>query len=231
MSSTDKASVTPSKRTVQSKPKKVSAGSADKSSVKTNLRDEVIAYRKDLILKAACDAFYEHGYHDCTVDMIAERLSGTKAIVYYYFTDKHSILYELYKRALDEAQYLIHRAATENDDARAKLAAIARSYATWVIGNTRVVGVYWREIQSLSEEARAAVLAEQKKIDDAIAQVIREGVASGAFQSSDVQTTARSIAGMITFTYVWWRNDKRLSAEAAADLYAQMALRVVGVLD
>ena len=230
MTTNAKVPVTLRKKPLQTKTKRAAKG-VDKRLANINLRDELVAYRKDRILRAACDSFYEHGYHDCTVDMIAERLSGTKAIVYYYFPDKHSILYEIYRWALEEVQYLIHRAATENDDARAKLAEIARNYAMWVINNTRVVGVYWREVQSLSSEARDAVLAEQKNIDNILARVIQEGVSNGVFQMPDVQTAARAITGMITFTYVWWRDDKRLSPEAAADFYAQMALRVAGVLD
>jgi len=228
MSTNLKASSTSGKKPGRTAQKRAPAKKTGKAWEGTSLRDEVVAYRKDRILQAACDAFYEHGYHDCTVDMIAERLSGSKAIVYYYFSDKHSILYEIYRRALDEAQALIRKAAADNDGPSAKLAAIARSYATWVIDNTRVVGVYWREVQSLSSEARAAVAAEQKKIDDFIAQVIREGEAGGTFQVSDVQTTSRAITGMITFTYTWWRGDKRLSREDAAESYAQMALRLAG---
>lgn len=179
----------------------------------------------------ACDAIYEHGYHDCTVDMIAEKLSGSKAIVYYYFPDKHSILYGIYCRALDEALAMIKAAAAENDRPSTKLASIARSYAGWVIDNTRLVGVYWREIQSLTNEARAAVFAQQKLIDDIVAQVIRDGVNQETFHVSDVQTTARAINGMITFTYTWWRGDKRLTRAETAEHYAQMALRLAGASD
>src|SRR5437764_9671054 len=110
-----------------------------------SMRDEVTALRKDLILRAAADAFFEHGYHDCTVDMIAERLSGTKAIVYYYFDDKHSILEEIFRRALRDAQEQIRKAIDQGRDPRSKLAAFARLYAAWVVDNQRVVGVIWRE--------------------------------------------------------------------------------------
>jgi AcrR family transcriptional regulator len=194
-----------------------------------SMREEVAAYRKDLIVRAASDAFFEHGYHDCTVDMIAERLSGTKAIVYYYFADKHAILEEIYARALAEAQALILQAMEEGGDAQEKLAAFARFYAAWVIDNQRVVGIFWREERSLSSDARAAVAREQKKIDDLVAQIIREGLAEGQFRVQDVQTTARAISGMISFTFTWWRNDRRLSRDEAAEFYARMALRIVGI--
>jgi len=195
----------------------------------SSMREEVTAYRKDLIVRAACDAFFEHGYHDCTVDMIAERLSGTKAIVYYYFPDKHSILAEIYARALAEAQALIRQAMEEGKDAAGKLAAFARLYALWVIDNQRVVGIFWREERSLSPQARSAVAVEQKKMDDLVAQIIREGVAKGHFRVQDVQTTARAISGMVSFTYTWWRDDRRLSREDAAECYADMALRLAGI--
>jgi AcrR family transcriptional regulator len=193
-----------------------------------NLREEVVAYRKDLILRAAVDAFFEHGYHDCTVDMIAERLSGTKAIVYYYFPDKHSILQEIYRRALETALDLYRKAVEENGDPKSRLAAIARYYAQWVIENQRVVGVFWREERALSEEARAAVVAERKRMDDLISVVIRDGVSKGVFDVVDAQTTARAIEGMITFTWTWWRSDRRLSREETAEYYARMALRLAG---
>lgn len=223
-----KASKISPARSAHPRAKKSSVKDVVKKNAISNLRDEVIAFRKDRILMAACDAFYEHGYHDCTVDMIAEKLSGSKAIVYYYFPDKHSILYGIYCRALGEAQTMIKAAATKNERPNEKLAAIARSYAQWVIDNNRLVGVYWREIQSLTNEARAAVFAEQKVIDDIVAQVIRDGVNQEYFHVSDVQTTARAINGMITFTYTWWRSDKRLTRDDTAEHYAQMALRLAG---
>ena len=217
----------PGKKPVRPKSEPASPKSAGARS--SSMRDEVTAYRKDLILRAATDAFFEYGYHDCTVDLIAEKLSGTKAIVYYYFPDKHSILREIYRRALEAAQDLMSQAIRENDDPSTKIAAIARSYAKWVIDNQRLVGIFWREERSLSPEARAEVAVEQKKMDDLLASVIRDGVAKGLFEVEDAQTTARAIAGMISFTYTWWRSDRRLSREDTAEYYARTAQRLVGL--
>jgi AcrR family transcriptional regulator len=195
------------------------------------MRDEVTAYRKDLIVRAAADAFFDHGYHDCTVDMIAARLSGTKAIVYYYFDDKHSILAEIFRRALKEAQEVIRTAIDQGSDPRGKLAAFARLYAGWVVDNQRVVGVIWREERSLSLEAREAVALERRTMDDLVALIIREGVSKTQFRVADVRTTARAISGMISYTYSWWRGDRRLSRDDIADYYADVALRIVGASD
>lgn len=199
-----------------------------KKTVGASLRDEVVAFRKGRILQAACDAFYEHGYHECTVDMIADRLSGTKAIVYYYFPDKHSILYGIYCHVLEEIQALLKEAAAASEQPDAKLMAVVRAYARWVMDNHRFAAVYWREVQTLSAEARLVVAAEQKVIDSLVVQIVHEGVASKVFQVPDVHTSARAIAGMIAFIYTGCVDGKHFSHDEAADAYAQIALRIAG---
>jgi AcrR family transcriptional regulator len=194
----------------------------------SSMREEVTAYRKDLIVKAASDAFYEHGYHDCTVDMIAERLSGTKALVYYYFSDKRSILGEIFRRALIDAQEVIRTAIDVGNDPREKLEAFARMYASWVIDNQRIVAILWREERSISQATRDLVASERRTMDDLVALIVREGVSKGQFRVDDVRTTARAISGMISYIYSWWRNDRRLTKDDLADYYAQIVLRIVG---
>lgn len=193
------------------------------------MREEVAAYRRDLILNAAITIFYEHGYHESTVDMLAEQLSGSKAIVYYHFPDKQAILEEIFRRALTAAQALIQRAIDTPGAPPDRLIAFARNYAEWVIDNQLTVGIFWREERSLSKSARAAVAVEQKKMDDMVARIIREGVASGHFTVIDINATARSISGVISFLYTWWRPEKRLSRTAAGDYYADLALRMAGM--
>ena len=192
------------------------------------LRDEVNAYKKELILRAAAETFYEHGYHETTVDMLAEKLSGTKAIFYYYYADKHAVLYEIYNRALSTAQAAIQQAIDDGGPASRKLATFARNYTRWIIDNQLIVGVFWREERCLTREARILVAAEQKKIDGMVAEIINEGIEKGEFAVSDVQMTARAISGMISFTYTWWRADRRMGPDDTADYYAAMALRIAG---
>ena len=67
-------------------------------------------------------------------------------------------------------------------------------------------------------------------MDDLVALIIREGVAKGQFRVQDVQTTARTILGMISYIYSWWRSGHRLSREDTAEFYAQMTLRLVGII-
>jgi AcrR family transcriptional regulator len=198
-----------------------------KERIAGGMREEVNAYKKELILRAACETFYEHGYHDTTVDMLAEKLSGTKAIFYYYYADKHTVLEEIFKRAMANAIAVVQRAVSGGGSPAAVLNAFARSYTLWVIDNQLLVGVFWREVRSLSAGARAAVAVEQKKFDNMVAGIIKDGIASGNFAVSDEKTASRAISGMISAIYTWWRPGGRMSRDDTADYYAALALRLV----
>lgn len=57
--------------------------------------------RRRSILKAAREAFFEHGFQHVTVDDIAERAEVSKGTVYLYFESKEAILAHLLLDALD----------------------------------------------------------------------------------------------------------------------------------
>lgn len=201
-------------------------GAGGGNGVVLTMRDEVNAYKKELILRAAVDTFYEHGYHDTTVDMLAERLDGTKAIFYYYYADKRAVLEEIYRRSLSSAQATVQKAVDAGGTPSQMLETFARLYTEWVIDNQRLVGVFWREERTLSPDVRLEVAAEQKKFDDMLARIIKDGVTAGEFRVQDTQTMARAISGMISFIYTWWRPDHRVGREEAAKKYSALALRL-----
>jgi len=195
-----------------------------------SMRGRLRSLKKELLLRAACEAFYEHGFHDTTVDMITDKLDSTKAVFYYNFKDKQAVLREIYLRALVSAQEVIDSAISTGGSAKEILANIARNYTTWVIENQILVGVFWREERSLLPKHRAEIARAQKKFDDTISTVLTRGVEERSFVISDIQTTSRAISGMISFLYTWWRRDRRIDGAVMAEHYSALALRIAGCL-
>jgi TetR/AcrR family transcriptional regulator len=58
--------------------------------------------RRQSILHAARDVFFEHGFHRATVDNVADRAEVSKGTVYLYFESKETILARLLLEGLDE---------------------------------------------------------------------------------------------------------------------------------
>lgn len=215
-----------------STPTRAARGGAGRSSPTdtppvAGMREEVSAYKKGLILRAACETFYEFGYHDTTVDMLTARLSGTKAIFYYYYPDKRAVLDELFRRTYASALDVLETAIREGGAPSQTLERFVRRYTQWVIDNQRFVAVFWREERTTSRQLRTEIAHQQKRFDDGVASIIRKGVAAGEFESSDPQSTSRAISGMLSFLYTWWRDGRRMTREAAADYHAELVLRMV----
>ena len=72
------------------------------------MRDEVKGFKRDRILEAATQLFYERGFTGTTMQAVADRLQVTKPFIYSYFKDK--------KRAPCRDLRSFHRAV----DARAR---------------------------------------------------------------------------------------------------------------
>ncbi|HEY68902.1 MAG TPA: helix-turn-helix transcriptional regulator, partial [Thermoflexia bacterium] len=58
--------------------------------------------RRQSILRAAREVFFENGFHRATVDNVAERAEVSKGTVYLYFESKETILAHLLLEGLGE---------------------------------------------------------------------------------------------------------------------------------
>src|SRR3546814_10389884 len=68
------------------------------ASSRVGLRENVRAFKRELIINAAIEVFYRDGYQSATVDDVAASMSMTKAVVYYYFKSKETLLQAIIER-------------------------------------------------------------------------------------------------------------------------------------
>ena len=64
-------------------------------------REREKAQRRDDILRAAREVFFQHGFHTATVDDVAVAAEVSKGTVYLYFDTKETILAHLLLEGLD----------------------------------------------------------------------------------------------------------------------------------
>lgn len=192
------------------------------------MRENVKELKRQMLLEAAYRLFSEHGYSETTVTMIAAEVGGTKAVFYYQYPDKHSILEAIFEHAFLSAMATVERAIAASGNPQEALEEIARDYTRWVIENQVLVSVIWREANRLDPETRKRMAGKQRTIHARVADVIEEGIELGIFLPGDPLTTARTVLGMISFIYTWWRDNQGLSRSKAAEHFAQAALRIAG---
>lgn len=67
----------------------------------------------------------------------------------------------------------------------------------------------------------------RRTFDKELTDLIREGVKAGEFEVSDPHLAALSIGGMVSWAYVWFRPEGRLSVAQAAEEMTQLILAMV----
>lgn len=182
--------------------------------------------RKDEILHSALEAFRERGYHGTTLEEIAGRLGLQKTAIYHYFPEKEALLYECHRRSLDELERVVSEARALERLPSERLARIVREHVR-VMTDTLEGSPLAFEVQALSAEHEAEIVARRDAYEKAIREVIASGVKKGEFRPVDPKVAAFAILGAINWIAQWYQPDGSLQAP---ELGAQFADYLVGGL-
>jgi len=198
------------------------------SATKKKLREDVRAFRRELILKTATDIFFDSGYERTSVNDIAGAMSVSKAVVYYNFKSKEGILNAIIERTMALTGAAIGHGISAGRSPPEQLALIGFLYASHVLKNNKMFGVYFREERSVMPAMRRRISAFERDLYVKVAGVLDAGIATGAFLRSDTRLLSFTIMSMIAMAYHWYREDEPVSQDGLARHYAEKALRLAG---
>ena len=193
-----------------------------------SIRDQVLAFKRDQIIAAAVDLFFDDGYQRTTLDAVARRLNFTKPFIYYHFEDKEAILVEISRRSIVKSNAALAEALAATGRPTERLHSVIRSIMRNVLEARHCTAIFFREQKNLSEQARVPLYRQHQEFDAMLVQLLKEGMHTGEFTVMDPALCALAIAGMVGWGYNWYRPGGRLSADAICDGMAEMVLRMVG---
>ncbi|HSO64542.1 MAG TPA: TetR/AcrR family transcriptional regulator [Ornithinibacter sp.] len=176
---------------------------------------------------AAADAFADRGFHATTTRDIASRAGLSPAGVYVHFASKEVLLFELSRRGHARARDLLLAATEASPTPTEALRATVGGFSRWHAEHYELGRIVQFEFRHLSPEHRDEVLTLRKEIDQVVAGVLREGVASGEFEVDDVPTTALALLSMAVDVARWYAPDVRRTPEAIETAYGDLAVRLV----
>ena len=191
------------------------------------MRDDVRAFRREIILAAAIDAFYSQGFENTSVDDIAAAMSVTKAVLYYNFSSKLEVLETIVDRTTAWSLEAVERGITQGSTPPEKLALFAFHTAAHILEHQKLVGIYFREERSFSPALLERARRIERRCVELVTGILDEGVTRGEFELSDSRLTAISLIGMISQAFYWYREGGRLSLEDVGRHFADSALALV----
>ncbi len=182
--------------------------------------------RREEILRAALRAFREHGYHQTTLDDIAERLDVRKSALYHYFPDKESILYECHRESLGELERIVTESRTLAAP-RERLRHVIREHVR-VMTNTLEGSPLAFEVTALSPKRREQVIASRDQYEREVRRIVEQGIRDGEFRRVDAKVAAFAMLGAINWIARWYRPDGTLQADTLGAQFADHLLDGLG---
>jgi AcrR family transcriptional regulator len=204
------------------------ASRAERPSQQSMMRDDVRAFKRELILTTAIDIFFEKGYQTASVEDIATAMSVTKTVVYYNCNSKDELLEGIIDRVIALTHQCIDRGIQLGKSPGNTLALVCFLYADHMITNQKMVAVYFREERNFTAALRRRSTTLEKSVDDRIAGILDSGIASGEFVPCDTRLMALTITGMISMAFHWYRETGRVSREGICRHFAEQALKLMG---
>ncbi len=179
------------------------------------------------IMLAAADAFAERGFHATTTRDIASRAGLSPAGVYVHFASKEVLLFELSRRGHARARDLLVAAAEAGPTPSDALRSIIGGFSRWHAEHYELGRIVQFEFRHLSPEHRDQVLTLRREIDQVVAGVLRDGMATGEFTVVDVSATSLALLSMAIDVARWYSPDVRRTPEAIEVAYGELAVRLV----
>jgi AcrR family transcriptional regulator len=179
------------------------------------------------IRDVATELFYEKGYHGTSMREIAAAVGIKPASLYNHFASKQEILFEIAFGTMQEmlagARAVIDSAASPEGQLRRLVEFHVRYSAT----NRLRAKVADDQLHALGPAHRGAVLELRDSYESLFRDVIRRGADERRWHVDDVPVVTFAIATMASGVGVWYRDDGRLSADAIASIYGELAIRAV----
>lgn len=205
---------------------RVDQGSAETASKRP--REDAGPPSVERILQAATESFADRGFHATTTRDISKRANLSPAAIYMHYKSKAELLYRIMKRSHEELLEALQGAdlpaAAPAERLRALMTALVLHHAENRLANR----VSEHELPALAARQRKAIVALRDRTQKLFTDVIRAGTKEGEFHDvADPKLATYAILTMGVAVANWYRPGGRLSPDAIAERYAEMAIRMV----
>jgi AcrR family transcriptional regulator len=189
--------------------------------------------RREQMLRAAMDVIAERGFADTRISDVGRRAGASSALVIYYFGTKDRLLTEALRYSEDLFYAECARRLDAVEGARAKLEELVRvCCANEALDGLASSWVLWSDMWAQAVR-RPDLSRDREQLDqrwrDMVADILREGVASGEFAGVDVDEFALVLTALLDGLLVQVTlGDPTVSPARATDVTMRLAARELG---
>jgi AcrR family transcriptional regulator len=183
------------------------------------------------ILATAAALFGERGYDAVSLEDVADRLDVTKGSLYYYFASKDELVTAAIETLGNEWTDRLEGLVTGRDGApAARLHALVREHIGIAVREYPAALRLFLVPQEWPAAQQSRIKELRRRHDAVFRTVVEEGVASGEFTVTTVDTALQCMHAAMSQTPAWCAHLSGRARERAIDEFADTVMMLVGVL-
>lgn len=162
------------------------------------------------ILAAASEVLAERGYHDTSLDEIAERLDLSKASLYHYFPSREALVMACMEAVGTDVNNQLREIATDTSrTARHRLRDLIKLQLDIIVHTSPHMATLFRQPLDWPEAYRERIKELQREHYSIFRSVVHEGVASGEFVAPNETAAIHNLYGAMNYVPVWFRPKRK----------------------
>lgn len=179
-------------------------------------KEKAATRRREEIIATATSLFTEKGYHETSLDDIADRVGFTKPAIYYYFRGKEDILFTIVDSIVESGLQRIRSIAGRDGSPAERLHDLLAENTRVILENIEPNTVFYNSRGLLSAEREEAIRERERKYTAVVRDLYAEGVKAGELADVDPAVATSTLLGASIWSYRWFDPHGRLSRDTVA---------------
>lgn len=179
------------------------------------------------LLSSALTLFSVAGFEATRTRDISTGAGMSPAALYVHYPSKEDLLFEICRLAHESALEHLSNALDGVETPRERVRVWMSEFAHWHADNTMLARVAQYQLAALTPEHREAVNRMRRDVRTMIRTEIEAGAASGDFHVPDVAAATLAFISLGVDIARWFTPGERLTPEALAEMYSQLALQLL----
>jgi AcrR family transcriptional regulator len=180
--------------------------------------------REQQILQQALRLFSQAGYHGTSLQEIADELGITRPAFYYYFRSKDDLLWRLIGSLGDQLLEEVRPVVDEPLTPLEKLHKLLVAHTRTILGNPEAFKIYFTERHLVDPRRDRQLRRGEEQYITLYEEVIADAQRDGVVRQGDPHLLALVVTGLANSALRWFQARRPLTAEAASELLADLAL-------
>ncbi len=176
------------------------------------------ADRREAIVERAAELFARHGFQATSVSSLAASCKTSKSLFYHYYPSKEDVLYAVMASHVDQLVADVEAVSAGGPPPQQQLSDLVHAFMRHYRGAAARQTVLLNELGSLPDDKRAAIVAKQRWIVDAVRDMLVALTPGLAGDLPRARVEAMLLFGMLNWTHTWFDPAGPLSTDAVADM-------------